>query len=105
MDWGLGPPALPPSPLFAPRGLLFGATSPLLCPLSLFFGRETNLPRAKRRRNVGGLFYGNNGNNPETTRKQRKQPAGCFRCFRCYQDGRFGRGVRGVFFGEREEIT
>jgi len=80
MDWGLIPPSLPPSPLFAPRGLLLGATSPLLLPSFPLFWTGDKSPAGE------------------------KQPAGCFRCFRCYQDGRFGRArFDGVFIGERAE--
>ena len=97
MDWGLIPPSLPPSPLFAPRGLLLGATSPLLLPSFPLFWTGDKSPAGET---SAGCFTVTT----ETTRKQRKQPAGCFRCFRCYQDGRFGRArFDGVFIGERAE--
>jgi len=68
---GLFPPLCPHPPFLRPEDYYWGQLAPFCCPRSLFFGRETNLPRAKRRRNVGGLFYGNNGNNPETTETTR----------------------------------
>ena len=75
MDWGLIPPSLPPSPLFAPRGLLLGATSPLLALFPSFWtGEKSPADHSVTTETTRGLFpattkspvgnNGNNGNNP-----------------------------------------